>query len=492
MRVIPGTEAPQSLLFVPLVVGETVIGYVSLQNVDRERAFSDSDVRLLTTLANSMSIALENARLFDETNRLLEETQQRNAELAIINGVGQALARQLDFQAIIDLVGDQIQEVSGSPVVNITLYDRRTNLMQYRYSIERGQRGGHPEAPRPPDPFRRQVIESRQPLVINENFAQRAAEMGVPAATYGEAPKSLLFVPITLGNEVTGILSLQNLVREHAFSESDLRLLTTITANAGVALENARLFEAERTQSARQAALFRLSADIAAALDEDDICRALVDGLQDEALGYAYVVVLLLDASGNRVERARTGWADAPGDALQLSPGQGLSEQAVLDGQLHYTPDVTQAKGHVRAFDRGSEVDVPIKIGGEVVGVLVVESNQPDAFNQDDFDVLTSAANQAGVALGRARSLLETHQRVAELATVNSISQAIGSQLDLDKLIELVGEQIRRTFAADIAYVALHDRQTNMIHFPYEYGDHNPSRPFGKGLTERIIEAKQP
>jgi signal transduction histidine kinase/DNA-binding response OmpR family regulator len=80
---------------------------------------------------------------------------------------------------------------------------------------------------------------------------------------------------------------------------------------------------------------------------------------------------------------------------------------------------------------------------------------------------------------------------VAELAAVNSISQAIGSQLDLDALTKLVGEQIRRTFDADIAYVALHDRQTNMIHFSYEYGDQTPSRPFGKGLTERIIESRQ-
>jgi len=67
------------MLLVPLVAGSTVIGAVSLQNLNHEHAFSESDVRLLTTLANSMSVALENARLFDETNRLLAETQQRTA-----------------------------------------------------------------------------------------------------------------------------------------------------------------------------------------------------------------------------------------------------------------------------------------------------------------------------------------------------------------------------------------------------------------------------
>ena len=87
MNVLPGTEFPKSLLFVPLIIGDKVKSYVSLQNIDEEHAFSDADVRLLETLANSMSVALENARLFDETNRLLKETEHRTAELSVINSV---------------------------------------------------------------------------------------------------------------------------------------------------------------------------------------------------------------------------------------------------------------------------------------------------------------------------------------------------------------------------------------------------------------------
>ena len=66
---------------------------ISLQNLDKENAFSDSDVTFLKPLANSMSVALENATLFDETNRLLKETEQRNAELAVINSVQEGLAK---------------------------------------------------------------------------------------------------------------------------------------------------------------------------------------------------------------------------------------------------------------------------------------------------------------------------------------------------------------------------------------------------------------
>src|SRR6202022_4544606 len=95
----------------PMVAGDQARGLIKLIDMDREHAFSASDVRLLQTLASSMSVALENARLFDETQRLFKESEQRAAELAIINSVQEGLAAQLDFQAIIDLVGNKIAEI---------------------------------------------------------------------------------------------------------------------------------------------------------------------------------------------------------------------------------------------------------------------------------------------------------------------------------------------------------------------------------------------
>src|SRR5262249_17427623 len=84
---VPGTQDDKSAVYVPLVSGDQARGVISLNDLEREHAFSDSDVRLLQTLANSMSVALENARLFDETQHLLKETEQRAAELAVINSV---------------------------------------------------------------------------------------------------------------------------------------------------------------------------------------------------------------------------------------------------------------------------------------------------------------------------------------------------------------------------------------------------------------------
>src|SRR5439155_17105417 len=110
-----------SVLFVPLVMGGKATGVISLQNVDREHAFSASDQQLLETLAGSLSVALENARL-------VAETRQRNAELALINSVQDAIAGELDPQAIYDAVGDKIQEIFDSQVVAISMLDEATGL----------------------------------------------------------------------------------------------------------------------------------------------------------------------------------------------------------------------------------------------------------------------------------------------------------------------------------------------------------------------------
>ena len=73
-----------------------------------------------------MGVALENARLFDETQRLLKETERRSSELAVINSIQQGMAKELNFQAIVDLVGDKLREMFGTGDIAIHWRDEST------------------------------------------------------------------------------------------------------------------------------------------------------------------------------------------------------------------------------------------------------------------------------------------------------------------------------------------------------------------------------
>ena len=172
-------EQPKSCVFVPLVVGDRATGVISLQNIDREHAFSDADVRLLTTLAGSLSVALENARLF-------EETRQRNAELALINEVQRGLVENLDMQSMYDLVGDRIQQIFDAQIVDMGIIDPTDGLIHFPYSIERGER--FPDQPMAIVGYRRHVIETREPLLIGVETPEIVARYGQPAAVQGEEP----------------------------------------------------------------------------------------------------------------------------------------------------------------------------------------------------------------------------------------------------------------------------------------------------------------
>jgi len=141
---------------------------------------------------------------------------------------------------------------------------------------------------------------------------------------------------------------------------------------------------------------------------------------------------------------AAVGWADIPA-GLRIPAGQGLSARPLADSQLHYTPDVTKEPAYVPGLFSGAEVDVPLRASGEVFGVLVVESREPNAFGQHDLEILTAAAQQAGIALARIR-LLDQMQRMVDAerrradereALLDTISD-LSTELELSRLLEAV------------------------------------------------------
>ncbi|MBA2292701.1 MAG: GAF domain-containing protein, partial [Gemmatimonadales bacterium] len=191
------------------------------------------------------------------------------------------------------------------------------------------------------------------------------------------------------------------------------------------------------TLAQRQAALLRLSAEVAAAHDEADICQRVVAGLHDDALGYDFLGMFLLDAAGDRILKASIGWPDVPTN-WRVRPGEGLSDRAIRDGTLHYTAAVTAEQAYLPSLASGSEVDVPLRVDGETIGVLVVESALPDAFSPADFKVLTAVADFASVAIGRARLLVSARRRADEQQALLDTMADLSGQLELSKLLHAV------------------------------------------------------
>ncbi|MDQ3006788.1 MAG: GAF domain-containing protein, partial [Chloroflexota bacterium] len=492
---VPAGEIPLSVMSTTVYrnkEADTWVG-VSIQDMDGKRTFEESDVRLLETVAGAMSVALQNARLFDETQRLLKETEERNAELAVINSVQQGLASKLDFQGIIDLIGEQVREIFDAQATLISLYSPHTREIDHRYFIERDKRL-HIDQPVPIDKFRERVVETHQPWLINQGYLEVAAEIGEETVLEGEEPRSLLFAPMIVGDNVTGIISLQNLDRENAFGESDVRLLSTIANSMSVALENARLFEEtqrllnETNQRAAELAILNSAGEaMAKTLDMKTVTRSVGDKVRT-IFNAEIADILLYDPKSGMVHLTYSysgGYFDDE-PPWGLSEG-GLTSRIILTRQplllrSAHEMDENGAAAYVTAptdtEDVQSYLGVPIMIGDKVLGVVDVQSVRLNAFDENNLRLLQTLSANLGVALENARLfnetqrlLKETEQRATELSAISTVSQALVAETELDNMIQLIGSQMHEIFKADIVYVALLDQQTNLIHFPYHAGE---------------------
>ena len=509
-----GATETASWLGVPIPAGDEVIGIIGF-GVDRENAYTEADERLVATVASSMGVALENARLFGETKRLLAETDERAKELAVVNSVQEGLAQQLDMQAMYELVGDKIQEIFDAQVVDIGTYNLVDQTVEYWYGIERGVR--FPNTAIPIQGFGQLVLETRAPMVVNDVpawFAERGMEQ---VAIVGEPARSVLFAPLIVAGEVRGRISLQNIDRTDAFGEAEVRLLTTLASSLAVALENARLFDETKRllteadeRAAELAIINSVQGGLAAKLDMQSMYDLVGDKIQ-EIFDAQVVDIGILNADRDLVHYPYTI------ERGQRFPDEPQSAGEGIRGLVLRQRDPVLVNRGMRAWmaDRGLEmvitgeepkagVWVPLVIGDEARGVISLQNlDHEDAFSDADVRLLTTLATSLSVALENARLfdetkrlLTEADQRAAELATVNDIGQAVARQLDLTGLINLVGDQIRDVFQADIAYVALLDPDADAIEFQYyvEDGEHEPQAPLprGRGLSWRIIESREP
>jgi PAS domain S-box-containing protein len=213
----------------------------------------------------------------------------------------------------------------------------------------------------------------------------------------------------------------------------------------------------------RQSALLRLSSSIAAARDEDEICTSVVRGLRDEALGYYFLGVFLVEPeTGDRVMRASVGWK-AAGPGFRLAPGHGLSERPLKDGRLHYSPAVLRESSYEATLNSGSEVDVPLVIDGKVVGVLAVESTEPEAFSESDFEILTAAANQTSIAIARARLIVSQRLRADEQEALLDTMADLVSQRELSKTLQATLERAVKLLGITGGELAIFDSARNEL-----------------------------
>lgn len=409
----------KSELTVPITVKGKTIGVLDVQSQHLDD-FESTDAEFMLAIANQTGIAIDNARHVAEVERLLKETEQRASELTIINSVQQGLASKLDVQSIYDLVGDTFRDIFDAQVVMISTYDPESDTVEHRYAIERGRHiyslGTHP-----PGGFRSKIIRTKQPLLVNNNVAEEAALLNQPTLPDTKTPKSWLGVPMLAGDQVTGILSVQNVDEENAFSESDVRFLQTFASSMSIALENARLFSNLERRAEQFRVLTEVSQHIISLTSVEDLLNRIAQLVRD-AFGYLHVGIGLVK-DDRVISKAEVGAFEDVYRDSSIPLGEGIWGRVAKEGISILS---NQAHGeHEHKYmqhDSGipSHLCVPLKIQDKVIGVMSAASDRANAFDQSDETILQILANQLSVAIDNARlyeqarhlAVLEERQRL--------------------------------------------------------------------------------
>ncbi|HLA08919.1 MAG TPA: GAF domain-containing protein, partial [Anaerolineales bacterium] len=506
------SEDIQSYLGVPIMVGDKVLGVVDVQSI-RRSAFDENNLHLLQTLSSNVGVAIENARLFNETQRLLSETEQRAAELSAISTVSQALVGETELDNMIQLIGSQMREIFRADIVYVALLDRQTNLIHFPYQV-----GESFTTLNLGEGLTSRIIQTGEPLLINKNVEERRRELG--ATFVGREALSYLGVPIQSGGDTIGVVSVQSTTKEGLFTEDSLRLLSTIAANIGIGIERVKLFSELQTRNR----------EITESLEQQTATSEILRVIAESPTDVQPVLEVITKHAYRLCEGNNCGVYRLSDGIISIPAAEGFTQEALEESRRSYPQPFDQATGisamamrerrtihfpdawndprvpeisrrYMKAMGDQSLLFVPMLREGEAIGAIGIGKHDPMPFTDKQIALLQTFASQAVIAIENVRLftetqrlLKETEQRAAELQIINSVQEGLASKLEVQAIYDLVGDKIRDIFHAQGTAIFLFDHETEVAHTPYCFlGERFPadSAPFSP-IANRIIGTTQP
>jgi GAF domain-containing protein len=398
----PGQTLCPSVLSLPLVVKGQVVGGFTVGDI-LGRVYTDEDLRLAQTFADQAAVALENARLFAETER-------RRRESVALGNVSQTLAQSLHPGAVAQRVVDCVRDLVGVLAASVFRLDPESGALE-----ETASSGATPLRDRPLRYPRGSgavglAVRERRAVVSDNVLADPRLEFPSEVRAFLESSpiRTILAVPLTVKEQVIGALGLAD-ASDRVFTEDDVRLAQAFADQAAVALENARLYADAERRRVEAETLSGLVRSITATLDPPSVLRR-VAGAARELCGSDSAHILLRDAESDTMfARYGVGQAVGDADAPRIARGRGAGGQAWSTGRPFRTanrPDDPRVRDdYPEAIKREGVIAtlvVPIWISGQVEGLLYVSNRADRPFSDRDEAILIRLADHAAIAIQNA------------------------------------------------------------------------------------------
>ena len=495
-------------LYVPIWTGGRVLGCISVET-DQHDAFTVADELLLTTLASQAAAALENARLFAETqqhaaesNALYETTRDLTTQTDLA-GLLKTLAKRAS--ALLNILGGAVYlfdpAVNDLEIVSAT----STNLhIGTRLRIGEGMAG--------------RVAEKREGLIVDDYQSWE----GRSSAYAGQHFGAVLEVPMLYRGELIGVIAAYDMLlpkdedapivnKGRKFTTNDLRLLSLFAANAAGAIYSARLFDAERLRrkeaedmrqiavhsAERLSVLHTASQEIAGISPEPEEVYASIHLAASRLMPAEAFTIVLVDEEHYELNGVYLYDRDGRSPSMNIPFGQGFSSSAILSGETILLNDVDADNKKVVHFGSPertrSVLAVPLRVGGHVIGVITAQSYQPDVYKEEDRVLLEMLAAQAAIAIQNARLYRDALLAAERRSVLHQVSQEMASlNQEPEQLYAAIQGAAAKLVPTDLFFIALKNDAKNRVDVVYTFDRGKRSAdvrfPIGPGYTGWVIE----
>jgi signal transduction histidine kinase/putative methionine-R-sulfoxide reductase with GAF domain/ActR/RegA family two-component response regulator len=433
-----------AILSVPVQLEEQAKGLLEIIDDDPNRIWTEDEQRLVEQVADQLSLALENARLF-------QAERQRASELDRLVELSRLISQNLELEEVYTVAQRIIGQLMPAEAFFINLLDKSSREFISSYGVDRAIR--QPVEHFPIDSgFSGEVLKTRRPLFVNDLSAEQAPFARQPAPGSSQWVKSLMAVPLRFSGEIIGTLSTQS-YQTHAYKAYDLKLLETFADHIAIAIQNARLFEQTQRSLAETEILYQASAELNAVQNFSEILAILC---KSTILGHHSVMHVAISAYSSpwTGEVPPTSFKDVANWTLNSdihipateSPNthwERVSKVLRPDNitTIYKEQDPELLEDAMQVFGlAGIGVKcillAPLNAGGSWFGFLHAGFSQPLRFSEGDFRRLMALANQSAIAIQNLDLLEETKRRASQLETAAEIARHTSATLALDDLLK--------------------------------------------------------
>src|ERR1700730_2248470 len=396
----------RSVVAISLQAKEQAFGVLLLGTPDN-RKFTAAELRLLLALGHQIGMAVENSYLIQQTSR-------RSEELHVLNEIGRALSSTLNKEDLLGKVWEELRRLFDVENFYIVGLDPLRDEILFDLEIIDGMR--MPKRTRPAgNHLNEYVIRTRQPVLIRENFLEEAKKFGVvPIRTKG----CICVVPLVAYDHALGAMGVFS-DQDHAFDEGHLELMRVLASEASIAIENARLFQEERTKARHLALLNTISRNAIATLNPDEMLAKITEQLEG-GLNQDHIGIGELDYSSRElVIKAESGARrGAVGQRIPL--GAGLIGHVARNGQMAAYSAAKPEDAGLKPLlpDSLAAIALPVFYAEQLHGILYVESSVHVDFSEEEILLLRTLADLIAGALHNAL----TFQKAQEQAITDGLT----------------------------------------------------------------------